>query len=211
MNDDNIDAIRVFNNTKSSAKLGDRDAQFALADFYEKGIGTPHNHSEYLYWHERTIKNTGSPAFKKLHEMRDLKFSDAMKELENCGLTPKMCELYAHGFVVLDRSEDEKDYAEAFCWFKAAADMGDSEAITRVAYCYYVGEGVEKNLEKALEWYLKAAYSDDYVKCTIGNMYENGLGTDKDIEKAHYWYDRAASNWNPLANMWLREHGYKHY
>jgi TPR repeat protein len=62
MNDRDLEAIRVFNDTKAAAKLGDKAAQFALADLYEKGIGTPHNHAQYLYWNERAVKNTGSPA-----------------------------------------------------------------------------------------------------------------------------------------------------
>jgi TPR repeat protein len=57
--------------------------------------------------------------------------------------------------------------------------------MNNLALCYKNGEGIEKNLEKAFDWYQKAAEND--IKEAIFNLallYENGEGTKKNLEKA---------------------------
>ncbi|RGB28198.1 kinase-like domain-containing protein [Rhizophagus diaphanus] len=64
-----------------------------------------------------------------------------------------------------------------------------------LAICYYNGEGTEKNLEKAFNWYQKAAKNDnnDAMKSLV-TCYENGEGTEKNLEKAFYWYQKVVEN-----------------
>ena len=40
---------------------------------------------------------------------------------------------------------------------KALAKKGDAKAQNKLGVCYAKGEGVKKNLVKAIEWYTKAA------------------------------------------------------
>ena len=40
---------------------------------------------------------------------------------------------------------------------KNAAEQGDAEALYQLGNCYQNGEGVEQDIEKAIEWWLKAA------------------------------------------------------
>ena len=50
----------------------------------------------------------------------------------------------------------DQDYDEAFRLFRLAADQGFPVALFAVGDCYYLGTGVEKDLEAAAEWYRKS-------------------------------------------------------
>ena len=58
---------------------------------------------------------------------------------------------------------------------------------------YYHGNGVEKDYEKAIKWYRKAA-DQGHAKAQyyLGVMYDNGEGVEEDDEQAAYWYRKAA-------------------
>ena len=59
--------------------------------------------------------------------------------------------------------------------------------------CYKQGRGVEKNLEKAVEWYRKSAEQGyDRGQFCLAGCFENGEGVPKDKEKALQWYKKAA-------------------
>lgn len=58
---------------------------------------------------------------------------------------------------------------------------------------YDYGIGVEKNLEVAFEWYMKAAVlGHAEAQYKIGEAYYNGEGTGEDLEEAFAWYMKAA-------------------
>lgn len=47
--------------------------------------------------------------------------------------------------------------AEAVSFFQKAANQGHAKAQTLLGACYYDGEGVAQNKQKAVEWYQRAA------------------------------------------------------
>jgi TPR repeat protein len=53
------------------------------------------------------------------------------------------------------------DHAEAFKWFKKAADLNNGMAMFNLGILYETGRGVDKDIAEALSWYRKAAKSDD--------------------------------------------------
>jgi hypothetical protein len=62
-------------------------------------------------------------------------------------------------------------------------------------YCF--GNGVEKDLTKAAEWYRKAAEQGDADgQRRLGNMYKFGNGVEQDLTKAAEWYRKAAEQGN---------------
>ncbi|GBC52516.2 kinase-like domain-containing protein [Rhizophagus irregularis DAOM 181602=DAOM 197198] len=65
--------------------------------------------------------------------------------------------------------------------------------MNNLAICYKIGEGTEKNLEKAFYWYQKAAENGDKeAQFNLGVCYEERIGIEKDEVKASYWYQKAA-------------------
>ena len=62
-----------------------------------------------------------------------------------------------------------------------------------LAICYYNGTGVEKDEQKAVEWYKKAA-EQGYASAqfNLAVCYENGTGVEKDEQEAVEWYKKAA-------------------
>ena len=50
----------------------------------------------------------------------------------------------------------EKDYEEAFFWFKKAADKNHADACEWCGHCYENGYGTEKDYTKAVSYYNKA-------------------------------------------------------
>lgn len=51
----------------------------------------------------------------------------------------------------------DEDYEEAVRCFTIAAEMGDADAQFYLADCYNNGEGVEKDVDTAIDWYARAA------------------------------------------------------
>ena len=67
----------------------------------------------------------------------------------------------------------EQDYAEAFKWYKKAADAGSSVGEYRVGFCYQKGQGVPQNPQEAIKWYKKSAKQGD--EGAIANLKAKGI------------------------------------
>jgi TPR repeat protein len=75
---------------------------------------------------------------------------------------------------------------------KRALD-GDTKAQLRMGLAYEFGDGVAKDLDKAMHWYRIAAERGDPVAQTdLGYFYETGANGPKDPTEAAKWYMRAA-------------------
>lgn len=98
-------------------------------------------------------------------------------------------------------SEEKKDYEEAFKYFEKAANLGNSHSLSEIAKCYEFGWGVPKDLDKAIEYYLKSGNSEkaSSVYHHLGWIFEQGKGVEKDEKKAVEYYKKAADLGNPIA------------
>ena len=85
------------------------------------------------------------------------------------------------------------DPAEAFKWYKKAADAGLAEAQYNLGVLYYNGIGVQRDHTEALNWFLKAAKQGiPEAQFNSANAFRSGDGTDRDYVKAKDWYLKAA-------------------
>jgi len=87
-----------------------------------------------------------------------------------------------------------QDGEEAFGWFLMAAYQGDAAAAYSLGQMYANGEGVEKNLAKAVYW-TKHAADKNYLAAAkamaVGyRTGKGGLGLTIDIEQAKMWESR---------------------
>tara|TARA_B100001013_G_C24576977_1_gene428991 strand:- start:53 stop:562 length:510 start_codon:yes stop_codon:yes gene_type:complete len=93
-----------------------------------------------------------------------------------------------------------EDYAEAFKWFRKAADQGYAEAQYILGLNYYTGLGVPKDNVEAVKWFRKAAeQGHSNGQFDLGVMYYNGEGARKDIVEAYKWLNLSAAQGNEEA------------
>ena len=70
----------------------------------------------------------------------------------------------------------------------------NSNHMNIVGYTYFNGKGVEKDLEKGFEWYLKAANAGNSSGMTdVGYAYQKGQGVEQHLKKGFEWYLKAAN------------------
>jgi TPR repeat protein len=116
----------------------------------------------------------------------------------------------------LTRLYEEKNYKQLLERFKKitegrATNAGYSlseiaSAKYNIGVMYQQGLGTPKDLEKALQWYEKAALGGDArAQYNLGLMLYAGEGTQKDLRGAAYWLKKSAAQGYADAEHQLRE------
>ena len=59
--------------------------------------------------------------------------------------------------------KQKQDMAEGLKWYHRAVEKGSSMASGKLGQCYWWGQGVEQNYDKALEYYKKASEMGDVM------------------------------------------------
>lgn len=126
---------------QKSADLGFRRAQCNLGICYEFGKGVPINKEKAYFWYEKA-------------------FSQYMESAENGDAD---AQLEVGSFYYYGRMRSGKDYLKSIPWFEKSANQGNSNAYNSLGIIYQNALGVEKNLKKAYDYYLKGA--------ELGNSY----------------------------------------
>ncbi len=91
-------------------------------------------------------------------------------------------------------------YRSAFTFLLPVAEAGHAKAQYQVGYMYFVGKGVQKNIQEAIKWYKKSAEQDFVLpQLVLGAVYLQGNGITKDTGEAFKWYRKAAELGNPDA------------
>jgi len=93
-----------------------------------------------------------------------------------------------------------QDYAQAFYWYRKAAEQGLAEGQYNLGMLYYQGHGVQKDYAQGLNWVAKAAcqgYST--AQNSLGDSYQRGFAVPRDIEQALAWYRKAADHQDDAA------------
>ena len=91
-------------------------------------------------------------------------------------------------------TEEEKNNSDkAFYWYLKGAQLGDSSLQYCAGVCYYLGQGVQKDMSLAVYWTkLAATGGDSRAQCNLGYFYSEGLGLKKDQQEAIKWYQQSA-------------------
>ena len=81
-----------------------------------------------------------------------------------------------------------------------AAEAGDDFAQLQLGFMYGTGQGLEKDEEQTLRWYLASANQGNRIaQYNMGNLYREGRGVPKDPVKAADWNRRSAEQGYSLA------------
>lgn len=112
-----------------------------------------------------------------------------LKDSASHGYVPAQLELGKYYYYKQNNKQ------ESFKWIQKAADAGDIDAIYMLACYYWKGEGVEKDLPKAYQLFLKIAAKCKEAEYMIGLCRFNGWGISIDKKEAIKYY-RSAGNQN---------------
>ena len=89
-------------------------------------------------------------------------------------------------------------------WYQKAAEQGNTEALLRLAYLYYSGQGVTKDYTQAFQWWQKAATQGNAdAQHNLGIMYAEGLGVAQDYTQAFQWFQKSAEQNNDGGQLGL--------
>jgi TPR repeat protein len=91
-------------------------------------------------------------------------------------------------------------HAQAATIYRQLADAGDRRAMTRLAWMFEAGRGVERSLEQAAAHFEKAAQAGDAeAQYALAVMYRTGKGRERDLGQSLAWLRRAADQQYPAA------------
>jgi TPR repeat protein len=86
----------------------------------------------------------------------------------------------------------------------AAAEAGNEVAQYTLGMRFWLGDGVSRDVNKALIWLSRSAAADyAYADTALGMIYDDGDGVTQDFGQAAYHYRRAAEKKEPLAEYRL--------
>jgi TPR repeat protein len=89
----------------------------------------------------------------------------------------------------------DQDAAQAFSWYKSAADKGMASAAFNLARFYMHGNGTAKDIGKARDYLLQAAESGHgKAMHNLGQLYQQDALGDPDLAESLKWYSAAATH-----------------
>jgi len=89
---------------------------------------------------------------------------------------------------------------------KHSAEAGDVEAQYRLARIYDDGDGVKRDVGKAISWYRRAAESGQLeAQMELGEKYRTGTGVERNLDEAEKWYSLAVAQGHPQAKGLLEK------
>lgn len=180
------------------------DAYVTLGNIYRDGIGVEKNlnTAENYYWKAAEEDNfDGKSKLRSLAESyyEDNKIQRAERILN---MLAEKNDPYAESMLG-DINMDSGNFAKALEWYKKSSEGGNQSAYMKLAEMYRYGTGVEKNEDKAIEYYKLGSKStsggirtEDHFKAAdeisrMGFEYWQGITVDQDFEKAAKYYEIA--------------------
>jgi uncharacterized protein len=189
------------------AKVGDEDAQMAVARHYELGNKVKRSRLEAAKWYRLAMDqgnveaqlrlarlvHQGGDGLKQDFIMAAQLYREAA-ELGNAEAQNWLGYCFQHGIGV------EANDQSAFEWYRQSADAGFAPAQSNLGLMYLTGRGTERSLLRAFEYFEKsAAQNDDWGLNNLGGMYEMGWGVAKDARRALEFFEKAVAAGNKPA------------
>lgn len=198
----------TFDALMERAQAGDAHAQYALAVAYERGEEVTPNDRQAAMWYQKSATNGYADAqceMGSICQWGDMGMPEdpeqSLKWYKAAAAQGLPKALNSYGCIL----EDEQP-SEALKLYKAAGEAGYSMGMSNYARCLYYGIGIEKKIDDAYKWLIRAANADasnDGAQYMLGICYFNGEGVEKDLEASVKWYRKAADNGHQSAQYEL--------
>lgn len=220
---DSVESVQAVGYYRKAAELGNVEAQFLLAKWYDKGEGVPQNREKALFWYHKAVEKSSSFSMEsqkakfilgRAYETGDGVAQDKAQALEwyhkaaQGSLSALAGEGKPEAAFALWRLYDAgdgvpQDKEKALYWLRKAADLRNCDAEFRLGGMYETGDGVSRDKKRALELYKESASSycetSDDAMFALWRMYDAGDGVPRDKEKALDWLRKAADRNNVAA------------
>ena len=164
---------------KQAAERGDVDAQIKLGScYYEGKNGVELSYTEAIKWFRKAAEQGNAEA----QIMLAYCFENGKGVEKNYSETIKWCRMAAEQgniqaqfkLAVLYSANDVNDQAnqkEEIKWYRFAAEQGHAQAQLMLGLCFFLGNGVEKNIDEALKWIrLSASQGNKEAKDTLRKL-----------------------------------------
>ena len=186
-------------------EAGSPDAVEMLAYLYELGDGVPQDYAKAAEYYQQAVDMDNMYAMYNLgllyiygegveedpEKGKELIIRSAQAGNESAIEYVK--ENYPDEPGITENAEEQQYDEEDFRFYMEQAEAGDAYGMYSVGYLYYLGQGTDWDMDKALEWFEKAgeAGSGDGFGM-IGYLYDVGDGVPEDLAKAAEYYRKAA-------------------
>jgi hypothetical protein len=92
-------------------------------------------------------------------------------------------------------------------WIHESADQGNPDGQKYLAFMYFSGNGMTKDIAEAIRWFRKAADQGDVTaQSMLGSIYGSGaFGVPRNDAEAIKWYRKAAEQGDGLAKAFLAQ------
>ncbi len=194
-----------LNKLAKEVEKGNIDAMYKLGKLYMNGYDCPKDFKKAFELLLKAAENghvkaSGMVADRFIRNILDL--GDRDKAIKYTTILAESGDIYAMnylGCIYSELAREEKDghkavnlYRIGNKWINKAAEQGHDMAMYNKAYSYEYGEGVEKSIDLAIEWYTKAAQAGIVnAMIELGNIYKSE-NSNIDYDKAVKWYSKAA-------------------
>jgi len=195
------------------------EAAFNLGILYEDGLGVPRDIARALAYYRRGADNGSVKAAFRIGKLywfgapgiardeaagrRYLALAAAAGDGEAArylAATAAAADTAVDPLTEADRAEAAGRLADAAAILEVAANKGNAVAQTRLAWLHESGRGVERNLERAAEWFMRAASAGNgEAMYALAVMHATGAGRPRDAAISRQWLERSAAAGYPQA------------
>ena len=186
--------------TEKLAENGSVRGQFNIGSYYAKGCGVKRDFEKAAQWMQKAADHGDKAASGMAQRYREMSENLPKAQAGDAKAQVAVADTYMQIGESLKWFGSKRDYEETFKWSKKAADQGDLDAMSLLAFCYRYGKGTTVDLAKAIAIYQKAA--DQGHACAQLNLalcYLNGNGCERNEVQGYMWEYRAADQGYTMA------------
>ena len=208
---DFYDVVNRFSATLLLAAQGDSQAQLSAGEGYHMGYPVTKNDEEALRYFTLAWQEGQLPAaafeLSEMYQKGEGTEKDENKALELLGAAAQAKNPSAQ-YALGERAykAEPANYQDAFAWFSNAAEGGLAQAQYMTGFMLTQGQGTERSVPLAIEFFKKAANQNDTAaQYVLGQIYWKGLGVPKDKKEGRAWLEKASAGGNLAARELLNQ------